>query len=147
MGEEVSRVSALDLISGAANFSAESELNWPDSKAVQESCRLKRVCTCGLASCSHPNSSEFTLALAPTDRSAEPPFDRHDWLVTRVEPETKEKVETRYVIDYYSAPDDEEGNPVFHLDVRPALDNWRGVWGRVEKTWEEWKTGPQETQA
>jgi cytochrome c heme-lyase len=25
------------------------------------------------------------------------------------------------VIDYYSAPDDEDGNPVFSLDVRPAV--------------------------
>jgi cytochrome c heme-lyase len=28
------------------------------------------------------------------------------------------------VIDYYHLPDDEHGNPVFSLDVRPALDNW-----------------------
>jgi cytochrome c heme-lyase len=28
----------------------------------------------------------------------------------------------RYVIDYYEAPDDEEGEPVFYLDVRPAVD-------------------------
>lgn len=25
------------------------------------------------------------------------------------------------MIDYYSAPDDEDGNPVFSLDVRPAV--------------------------
>ena len=31
--------------------------------------------------------------------------------------------EVRYVIDYYSAPDDEEGQPVFNLDVRPAVDS------------------------
>lgn len=27
------------------------------------------------------------------------------------------------MIDYYAAPDDEDGNPVFALDVRPAIDS------------------------
>lgn len=49
----------------------------------------------------------------------EPPFDRHDWFVQR-EVAGKKK-EIRYVIDYYSAPDDADGEPVFHLDVRPAI--------------------------
>lgn len=50
----------------------------------------------------------------------EPPFDRHDWYVQRRNGNTEKEI--RYVIDYYSAPDDEHGNPVFHLDVRPAID-------------------------
>jgi len=41
---------------------------------------------------------------------------------------TGPQTELRYVIDYYSAPPDEEGNPVFYLDVRPALDSF-GAWG------------------
>lgn len=50
----------------------------------------------------------------------EPPFDRHDWYVQRkVAGDVKE---VRYVIDYYSAPDDENGEPCFNLDVRPAVD-------------------------
>jgi len=28
----------------------------------------------------------------------------------------------RYVIDYYSGPDESTGDPVFFLDVRPAVD-------------------------
>ncbi|WBW71572.1 cytochrome c heme lyase Cyc3 [Schizosaccharomyces osmophilus] len=47
----------------------------------------------------------------------EGPFDRHDWYVQR-----KDNRVVRYVIDYYEAPDD-GGQPVFSLDVRPALDN------------------------
>lgn len=49
----------------------------------------------------------------------EPPFDRHDWYVTRkVGNETKE---IRYVIDYYSGEPEPTGEPVFYLDVRPAF--------------------------
>jgi len=49
----------------------------------------------------------------------EPPFDRHDWFVQR---EYKgQKKEVRYVIDYYSGPPEPTGEPVFYLDVRPAL--------------------------
>jgi cytochrome c heme-lyase len=32
-----------------------------------------------------------------------------------------QKKEVRYIIDYYSGPDDEAGEPVFYLDVRPAF--------------------------
>jgi cytochrome c heme-lyase len=31
--------------------------------------------------------------------------------------------EIRYVIDYYEGPDDPSGEPVFYLDVRPAIDS------------------------
>lgn len=52
--------------------------------------------------------------------STEPPFDRHDWYVSRVTPDG-EKKEVRYVIDFYSAPPEPTGEPVFYLDVRPAV--------------------------
>nr|CAG8480286.1 9761_t:CDS:10 [Entrophospora candida] len=45
-----------------------------------------------------------------------PPFDRHDWTIDRC------GKEVRYVIDYYSGPD-EGDTPIFYLDVRPALDS------------------------
>jgi cytochrome c heme-lyase len=48
------------------------------------------------------------------------PFDRHDWYVER-RTRSGEK-EVRYVIDYYSAPPEPTGEPVFYLDIRPALD-------------------------
>ena len=69
----------------------------------------------------------------------EPPFDRHDWYVQREYNGRQEQI--RYVIDYYDAGE-EDGEPVFHLDVRPAIDSpklaverlmrWSGdVWYRA----------------
>lgn len=65
--------------------------------------------------------------------STEPPFDRHDWVIRR--PKTGE--EARYVIDYYSAPDEPDGTPVFSLDVRPALDSIGSVKDRISVATEE----------
>ena len=59
--------------------------------------------------------------------STEPPFDRHDWIVKR----KKSGEEVRYVIDYYSAPPEPDGSPVFSLDVRPALDSIGSIKQRV----------------
>lgn len=69
-----------------------------------------------------------------------PPFDRHDWFVQRQTPSGSKQV--RYVIDYYSGPPEPTGEPVFYLDIRPALDSptaaverlmrWGGdVWWRA----------------
>ena len=69
------------------------------------------------------------------------PFDRHDWFVQRAMPDGHRR-EIRYVIDYYSAPPEPTGQPVFYLDVRPAVDTptaacerlmrWSGdVWYRA----------------
>ncbi|KAI9699894.1 MAG: holocytochrome c synthase [Bogoriella megaspora] len=69
------------------------------------------------------------------------PFDRHDWFVARQLPGGREKT-LRYVIDYYEGPPEETGEPVFYLDVRPAVDGptaaaerlmrWGGdVWWRA----------------
>ncbi|KAA8576741.1 hypothetical protein EYC84_006808 [Monilinia fructicola] len=55
----------------------------------------------------------------------EPPFDRHDWFVQR---EYKgQKKEVRYVIDYYSGGEEPTGEPIFYLDVRPALTPTQAV--------------------
>ena len=54
--------------------------------------------------------------------SGDAPFDRHDWFVQRQEA-NGDKEELRYVIDYYSAPPEPTGEPVFYLDVRPAIDS------------------------
>ncbi|TFK51642.1 cytochrome c and c1 heme-lyase [Heliocybe sulcata] len=70
---------------------------------------------------------QFAGWLLPERFSSEPPFDRHDWLVRR--PRTNESV--RYVIDYYSAPPEPDGSPVFSLDVRPAIDGWEGMRMRI----------------
>ncbi|PLW16320.1 hypothetical protein PCASD_18712 [Puccinia coronata f. sp. avenae] len=58
------------------------------------------------------------------------PFDRHDWSICREDPTQaqqdlavdSQKI-SRYVIDYYNGGHDEHGNPVFHFDVRPAIDD------------------------
>ena len=71
--------------------------------------------------------------LTTTPPSTEPPFDRHDWIVRR--PKTGEEV--RYVIDYYSAPPEPDGSPVFSLDVRPALDSVGSVKQRIAAATEE----------
>lgn len=93
---------------------------------------------------------------ADVDISTVPPFDRHDWIVTRpltpsapasqsgAAPAEVPTTTTRYVIDYYSAPPDEDGNPVFHLDVRPALDSLESITQRVKVGLEEWRKGDQE---
>lgn len=45
------------------------------------------------------------------------------------------------VIDYYSLPDDSQGNPVFSLDVRPAVDSIGAVQERIG----EWAKVKRET--
>ncbi|KPI41358.1 Cytochrome c heme lyase [Cyphellophora attinorum] len=57
----------------------------------------------------------------PATFGSEPPFDRHDWYVSRRGPDGTEK-QVRYVIDYYGGGVQETGEPVFYLDIRPALD-------------------------
>jgi cytochrome c heme-lyase len=69
-----------------------------------------------------------------------PPFDRHDWVVTRPDP-SNPSASTRYVIDYYSASPDEDGNPVFSLDVRPALDSLGDINERIRVGLGEWMKG------
>lgn len=75
----------------------------------------------------------FAGWLLPTRFNSEPPFDRHDWIVRR--PKTGEKV--RYVIDYYEAPPEPDGSPVFSLDVRPALDSFGSLKTRISVATEE----------
>ncbi|KAG9080654.1 hypothetical protein FRC06_006304, partial [Ceratobasidium sp. 370] len=73
--------------------------------------------------------------LLPSRFSSDPPFDRHDWVVRR--PKTGEEV--RYVIDYYSSEHDENDQPIFYLDVRPALDNFDSLKTRISAaTSEAW---------
>jgi len=55
----------------------------------------------------------------PSAFATEPPFDRHDWFVQREY--NGQKKEIRYVIDYYSGDPEPTGEPVFYLDVRPAV--------------------------
>lgn len=69
----------------------------------------------------------------PETFNSQPPFDRHDWTVLRSLGKNKGWQQVRYVIDYYSAPDDEEtGMPAFTLDTRPALDSPRAALDRLD---------------
>lgn len=83
----------------------------------------------------------FMARIYPSQFPDNPPFDRHDWYVQRRLPDGQTK-EVRYVIDYYSGPPEPTGEPVFYLDVRPAVDGptaacerilrWGGdVWWRA----------------
>jgi cytochrome c heme-lyase len=78
--------------------------------------------------------------------SSEPPFDRHDWIVRR-----KSGEEVRYVIDYYSLPDQPDGTPVFSLDVRPALDSISSIRERIsaaaEEGWAKFRQNQEKTEA
>jgi len=71
-----------------------------------------------------PKARMFMLAgwLMPNKFNSEPPFDRHDWYVQRALPNGSTR-EVRYVIAYYSGPPEPTGEPVFYLDVRPAVDS------------------------
>jgi hypothetical protein len=76
--------------------------------------------------------------LSCSDDSYQPPFDRHDWLISRPlassspsEQEPKEE-RIRYVIDFYTG---RGGAGSFYLDVRPALDGWEGIKMRWERWW------------
>ncbi|KAJ3352850.1 holocytochrome c synthase [Allomyces javanicus] len=62
------------------------------------------------------------------------PFDRHDWFVDRC------GKQVRYVIDYYSGPD-EGDTPVFFLDVRPAVDSPTAAFDRMRAAFRDWWSG------
>ncbi|KAI0793943.1 cytochrome c/c1 heme-lyase [Fomes fomentarius] len=82
----------------------------------------------------------FAGWLLPSRFNTEPPFDRHDWIVRRNGGE-----EVRYVIDYYSAPPEPDGSPVFSLDVRPALDSVGSIKQRIVAATEDvWATFREE---
>ena len=83
----------------------------------------------------------FMAWLYPSQYPDNAPFDRHDWYVQR-QSSAGQGREVRYVIDYYSGPPEPTGEPVFYLDVRPAVDGptaacerllrWSGdVWYRA----------------
>lgn len=55
----------------------------------------------------------------PSKFQTEPPFDRHDWFISRKMGDTTKEI--RYVIDFYEGEPEPSGDPVFYLDVRPAF--------------------------
>ena len=114
----------------------------PDLRDALERYRPKRGSGYLWAGCfqqgsSMPLSLQIVLYFSDCWDSAEPPFDRHDWVVRR--PRTGEEV--RYVIDYYSAPPTPDGEPAFALDVRPALDSMKSMRERLSVGMDDiWET-------
>lgn len=83
---------------------------------------------------------QLMAKIFPETYGVAPPFDRHDWTVLRGKSDG-EWEEVRYVIDYYSGPEEADGTPSFYLDVRPALDSPTSVWDRIytasKPTWDQ----------
>ncbi|GAA5870658.1 hypothetical protein JCM3774_001718 [Rhodotorula dairenensis] len=94
--------------------------------------------------------ARYHLAMAklfPNYYAGVRPFDRHDWVVHRPVPaaaggasymsggNAQPFTARRYVIDYYHLEDDRDGNPVFSLDVRPAVDDLEAVQERIGEWW------------
>ncbi|KAJ1555146.1 holocytochrome c synthase [Nowakowskiella sp. JEL0078] len=88
--------------------------------------------------CDCPNPTLLKFRGRPQDLSpkawlmttffgAERPFDRHDWTIDRC------GKSVRYVIDYYGGAE-EDNNPVFYVDVRPALDSPISVFDRTRSS-------------
>ncbi|KAF2107928.1 cytochrome c heme lyase-like protein [Lophiotrema nucula] len=69
---------------------------------------------------------QFLSSVWPSQFQTSPPFDRHDWFIQRSFPDGKQE-EVRYVIDYYEGDPEPTGEPVFYLDVRPAVDRPRAA--------------------
>lgn len=68
-----------------------------------------------------------------------PPFDRHDWVISRC------GKEVTYLLDFYNGRAT-RGRPVaMHIDARPAGDDVQGAWDRVRlpfvRMWQAWQ-GP-----
>ncbi|KAI0343206.1 cytochrome c and c1 heme-lyase, partial [Trametopsis cervina] len=108
-------------------------LKWEKKENPQEDLQLTRFK--GRPGELSPKARFWLFAgwLLPNRFNSEPPFDRHDWIVKR----KTSGEEVRYVIDYYSAPPERDGSPVFSLDVRPALDSVGSVKQRIAAATED----------
>ncbi|KAI8054993.1 cytochrome c/c1 heme lyase-domain-containing protein [Syncephalis plumigaleata] len=110
----------------------EQVLYW-ESLHADEHCEPSLVKFTGRPTSLSPKARFFSWFGSPE------PFDRHDWTVDRC------GRPIRYVLDYYMAPPDEEGNPVFNVDVRPALDSFESVWDRIRMNMREFRDSWQST--
>ncbi|EON64776.1 hypothetical protein W97_04009 [Coniosporium apollinis CBS 100218] len=111
-------------------FDASTGVDWDERREQMEEPRLVRFM--GRPGELTPKARMLqVLAWAYPDKfGTQPPFDRHDWFVQRRLPGGQTR-EVRYVIDYYEGPPEPTGEPVFFLDVRPAVD---GPTAALERT-------------
>ncbi|KAG5437340.1 hypothetical protein PCANB_000770 [Pneumocystis canis] len=118
------------------NFLNESV--WNEIKKWEEQCGcLNPKLSHFKGRASHPTPKSLFLyylgKIYPSKFRCDLPFDTHDWYVSR-----DGKI-VRYVIDYYDAPSEPSGEPVFYLDIRPAIDTPSAAYSRIRawtfKTW------------
>ena len=115
-------------------------LDWEKKYSQQTEMEPKLLQFMGKPSQLSPRARWFSIlgTLFPSKFSGDLPFDRHDWIVLRPDPTSSDTKnpgfkQVRYVIDFYSGPDDEEGLPTFNLDVRPALDSFTSAKDRFTR--------------
>ncbi|PKI84330.1 holocytochrome-c synthase [Malassezia vespertilionis] len=81
----------------------------------------------------------------------QPPFDRHDWVIARPNPDSDAPRMMRYIIDFYAGrpsanaeidtkntmmrAQDPKNAVAFYLDVRPAPDSAEGIAMRLHQIW------------
>ncbi|KAM3446710.1 hypothetical protein MY3296_009416 [Beauveria thailandica] len=100
---------------GEEHFEEEMDRNWDGEEPEPSLIRFQ-----GRPKDMTPKAAMLQVLgwIYPSKFGTEPPFDRHDWYISRQV--NGEQKEIRYVIDYYSDDADESDEPVFYLDVRPA---------------------------
>lgn len=100
---------------GEAHSAEELERHWDGTKSQPTLIRFQ-----GRPKDMTPKATMLQVLgwVYPSKFGTDPPFDRHDWYVSRNV--NGERKEIRYVIDYYSGEPEPTGEPVFYLDVRPA---------------------------
>ncbi|WVQ77259.1 hypothetical protein IAR50_006942 [Cryptococcus sp. DSM 104548] len=111
--------------------------NAVNEKAWEEILKWEHGVDDGGRSCGGPKLVSFVgrpqertpKALFKTLLGYTAPFDRHDWVIDRC------GTHVRYVIDFYTGRAGVDQRIAFHLDVRPAVDDWTGVKTRVIGWW------------
>lgn len=100
-------------------------LDWEKNYTIQTKIEPRLLQFTGRPNDLSPRAAMFLWLskVFPQTFNSQPPFDRHDWTVLRSKGANNGWSKIRYVIDYYSGPDDEDGMPTFILDTRPALDS------------------------
>ena len=61
-----------------------------------------------------------------------PPFDRHDWVISRC------GKEVTYLIDFYNGRPTASAPVAMHIDARPAGDDLQSLWDRVRMPAMKW---------
>lgn len=60
------------------------------------------------------------------------------WIIERCGTGDSKGAQVRYVLDYYKGRDEGDGNAVFHVDARPALDSFQSFYDRIQVSLKDW---------